>query len=107
MSDNVMSWPSLYNTCAELLCNAWRCKGHTHCVKISVLGGQRKEFCEKTDILMFGVTSLVYNVPPEPPLPSFRVKEVPPFTYAGVDYAGPLFLKGNKGLDLLIHVLCN
>ena len=34
------------------------------------------------------------NVPPEPPLPCFRVREVPPFTYVGVDYAGPLFLKG-------------
>ena len=37
-----------------------------------------------------------YNVPQEPPLRSFWVREVPPFTYVGVDYAGPLFLKGSE-----------
>ena len=42
------------------------------------------------------LSSKPYNVPPEPPLPSFRVREVPPFTYVGVDYAGPLFLKGSE-----------
>ena len=32
--------------------------------------------------------------PPPPPLPEFRVKEAPAFTYTGVDYAGPLYIKG-------------
>ena len=32
--------------------------------------------------------------PPPPPLPAFRVKEAPAFTYTGVDYAGPLYVKG-------------
>ena len=44
---------------------------------------------------------LPYNSPPPPPLPDFRVKEQPAFTYAGVDFAGPLYTKdkmasGNK-----------
>lgn len=32
--------------------------------------------------------------PPPPPLPAFRVKGAPAFTYTGVDYAGPLYVKG-------------
>ena len=31
--------------------------------------------------------------PPPPPLPEFRVKEDPAFTYTGVDFAGPLFVR--------------
>ena len=31
-----------------------------------------------------------FNGPPPPPLPEFRVKEDPAFTYTGVDFAGPL-----------------
>lgn len=29
--------------------------------------------------------------------PDFRVKEVPPFSKVGVDFAGPLYVKGNAG----------
>ena len=31
--------------------------------------------------------------PPPPPLPKFRVKDDPAFTYTGVDFAGPIFVQ--------------
>ena len=34
-----------------------------------------------------------YNTPLPPPLPQFRVEQVPPFSYTGVDFAGPLLVK--------------
>ena len=34
-----------------------------------------------------------YKAPSPPPLPHFRVQEQHPFTYTGLDYAGPLFVK--------------
>ncbi len=34
-----------------------------------------------------------YHAPNPPPLPVFRVDESPPFTYTGVDFAGPLHVK--------------
>ena len=34
-----------------------------------------------------------YLGPSPPPLPEFRVKQDPPFTYSGVDFAGPLYVK--------------
>lgn len=36
--------------------------------------------------------ALPYKAPEKPPLPNFRVQEYPPFSYIGVDYAGPLFV---------------
>ena len=37
-----------------------------------------------------------YLGPPPPPLPEFRVKEDPPFTYTRVDFAGPLYIKASS-----------
>ena len=34
-----------------------------------------------------------YVAPPPPPLPEFRVKEEPPFTYVGIDFVGSLYVK--------------
>ena len=34
-----------------------------------------------------------YTAPPAPPLPSFRVTEARPFSYTGVDFAGPLYVR--------------
>ena len=38
-----------------------------------------------------------YNAPATAALPNFRVSEAPPFSSTGVNYAGPLFVKGNNG----------
>jgi len=40
---------------------------------------------------------LPQSAPQPPPLPQFRVKDDPAFTYVGVDFAGPLYVK-NQGL---------
>ena len=34
-----------------------------------------------------------FDSPPPPPLTEFRIKEDPAFTYTGVDFAGPLFVR--------------
>ena len=36
-----------------------------------------------------------YSAPPPPPLPTFRVEEAPPFSFTGVDFAGPLYVRSN------------
>ena len=33
-----------------------------------------------------------FQPPPPPSLPGFRVQEAQPFAYAGVDFAGPLYI---------------
>lgn len=35
-----------------------------------------------------------YLGPSPPPLPKFRLMEDPPFSYTGMDFAGPLYIKG-------------
>lgn len=50
-------------------------------------------------------------LPPPPPLPSFRVTAEPPFTYTGVDLAGPLYLKKtdlmqNKKGWICLYICC-
>ena len=39
-----------------------------------------------------------YHKPPSAPLPKFRVSEAPPFTHVGVEFAGPLYTKGDQGM---------
>ena len=46
-----------------------------------------------------------YRPPPPPPLPDFQVKMGPPFAHTGVDFAGPLYVKGTP-VDMFVHVLC-
>ena len=52
------------------------------------------ENCYFIVILCKRYGALPYSAPPPPPLPPFRVQEEPPpFTFVGVDFAGPLYVK--------------
>ena len=42
---------------------------------------------------MLQISREPYSPPPAPPLPFFRVKEAKPFSYTGVDFAGPLYVR--------------
>ena len=42
---------------------------------------------------------LHYSAPPPPPLPAFRVTEKPAFTYTGLDYAGPIYIKPDDNME--------
>ena len=44
--------------------------------------------------------------PPPPPLPDFRVQAAPPFSFIGVDYAGPLFLKDGRKVWICLFMCC-
>ena len=49
--------------------------------------------------------------PPPPPLPKFRLEENPPFTYTGVDFAGPLYVKfsatsGSSKVWICLYTCC-
>ena len=52
-----------------------------------------------------------YRAPPPPPLPPFRVREAPPFSCVGIDFAGPLYIKecsqtpGNK-VWVVLYTCC-
>ncbi|XP_065063348.1 uncharacterized protein LOC135689914 [Rhopilema esculentum] len=73
-------------TLTEYRSRFWTTKGRQYVKKI--LRDCRK--CKK-------VQGKSYGVPSVAPLPEFRVKEVPPFTYIGIDFAGPLFYKSKIG----------
>ena len=45
-----------------------------------------------------------YHAPPPPPLPSYRVQEAPPFTVTGVDFAGPLYIRGPNGAQTKVWI---
>ena len=47
-----------------------------------------------------------FRGPPPPPLPEFRVKEDPAFTYTGVDFAGPLFVRNGVSSDSVKVWIC-
>jgi len=60
--------------------------------------------------LLFGCTvckkfqGKPYKTPPPPPLPSCRVKEAPAFTYIGLDYVGPLYVKSTSEKDRKVWI---
>ena len=53
-----------------------------------------------------------FKVPPQPDLPEFRLSQKPAFTYVGVDYAGPLYIKEpncstTKKVYILLFTCCS
>ena len=50
------------------------------------------------------LTGRRYSAPPTSALPEFRVREAPPFSKVGVDFAGPLYVKGRAGHMEKVHV---
>ena len=73
-------------TLAELRSNFWIVRGRYFVRKLLFKCVVCKKFEGKP-----------YKTPPPPPLSSCRVKEAPAFTYIGLDYVGPLYVKsGNK-----------
>ena len=69
------------DTLTEVRTKYWFAKGRQFVRKI-LYGCLR---CRKVEGLQFKAV-------PTPPLPEFRVKEAPPFSHCGVDYAGPLYV---------------
>ena len=69
-------------TLTEIRRKFWIVKGRT-CVRALL---HRCVLCRRFE-------GAAYRPPPPPPLPAFRVQEQPPFTYTGVDYAGPLHVR--------------
>lgn len=50
-----------------------------------------------------------YGALPPPPLPTFRVKEAPPFSFTGVDFAGPLYVRSDgavKKVWICLYTCC-
>ena len=45
-----------------------------------------------------------YKLPPPPPLPRCRMEEAPAFTYIGLDYVGPLYVKSAKEEDRKVWI---
>ena len=67
-------------TITELRSKFWTVKGRS--IVRQVL--QKCSICRRHE-------GMPCETPPPPPLPTLRVKEVPPFVHTGVDFAGPLF----------------
>ena len=69
-------------TLTELRSKFWIVKGRSVVKKII----HRCHVCKRHE-------GKPYSTIPPPPLPSYRVEEAPPFSFTGVDFAGPLYIK--------------
>ena len=45
-----------------------------------------------------------FKPPPPPPLPTFRVKDDPAFTYTGVNFAGPIYVRGTENVSQKVWI---
>ena len=87
-------------TMTELRSRYWIVKGRHHIRKIL----QNCSICRRFQ-------GKSYAAPPAPPLPSFRVKEARPFSFMGVDFAGPLYVRdmathGGKKTWICLYTCC-
>ena len=73
-------------TLAELRSKFWAAKGR-QCVHRVI----------KACLICKRLEGKAYDSPPSATLPEFRVKESPPFSKVGVDFAGPLYVKQPGG----------
>ena len=76
----------LKSTLAELRARFWISKGRQVVKKIL----NRCFICRKME-------GRPFHLPPTSAIPEFRVTEAPPFSNVGIDFAGPLYVKENKG----------
>ena len=76
----------LKSTLAELRARFWISKGRQFVKKIL----KRCFICRKME-------GRPFQPPPTSAIPDFRVTEAAPFSNVGIDFAGPLYVKENKG----------
>ena len=75
-----------------------------------LLASPWKAVCQKIDILLCDMsqTRRPYRAAPPPPLPEFRVTVSRPFEHTGVDFAGPLYVRGTANVKvwLCLYTCC-
>ncbi len=71
-------------TLAELLSRFWIVKGRNFVKSII----HQCPVCRRHE-------GKPYSAPPPPPLPMFPVEEAPPFSFTGVDFVGPLYVRND------------
>ena len=76
----------LHVTFAEVRSKYWITKGRQFVKKVI-----------KPCVVCKKLEGKAYKAPPMAPLPSFRVQAAPPFSKVGIDFAGPLYVKDQKG----------
>ena len=76
------------------------------CVKsLEKHGSRRDKFIVHQCIVCRRAEGGPFASPPMPPLPAERVNQSPAFTFCGVDYFGPMFVKVEAGENKKVWVL--
>ena len=85
------------DTLTELRSKYWIVKGRSFVKKLL----QRCVVCRR-------IHGNPFPSPRSPSLPGFRVQESPPFSYTGVDFAGPLYVKSGEGkVWICLYTCCS
>ena len=85
------------DTLTELKSKYWIVKGRSFVKKLL----QRCVVCRR-------IHGKPFLFPRSPSLPGFRVQESPPFSYTGVDFAGPLYVKSGEGkVWICLYTCCS